>query len=68
MVALGDALDLFANFEDVAGGFVTEHVPRHGVETAPVAVSGSSRRTSPNVDEHVRILVSDSIILPAVTS
>ena len=29
--------------------------------TAPVTVSGSSRCMSPNVDEHVHVLVSDSI-------
>ena len=33
--------------------------------TAPMTVSGSSRCMSPNVDEHVHVLVSDSITRPA---
>ncbi|PSP52445.1 hypothetical protein BRC67_04410 [Halobacteriales archaeon QH_3_68_24] len=34
-----------------------------GDATAPVTVSGSSRCMSPNVDDHVHVLVSDSIRL-----
>jgi len=39
VVALGEVGYLRAGFEDVPGGFVTQDVPGHGIEAAPVPVA-----------------------------